>query len=142
MSLSIAILQGNCGRDPEVKHLESGKTVASFTLATSRRDKKTDWHNIVAWDKLAEFTGKFIKKGSAIIVTGEIQYRSYEDKQGVTKYITEIVANRIDFAGGKKEEKDQEPQEEKWQGKGGKVTTGSMSNINDLPGAVDDDLPY
>jgi single-strand DNA-binding protein len=106
------ILYGNIGNDPEVKHLESGKIVSKFSLATSKRYTKdgetiteTQWHNIVAWGKTAETIEKFVKKGSSIIVEGEIQYRQYETKDGVTKYITEILCDRFHFAGGKREEK-------------------------------------
>ena len=126
------ILYGNIGKDAEVKHLESGKIVAKFSLATNKsytnqageKVTETQWHNIVAWGKSAEFAEKWIKKGASIIVEGEIQYRQYEDKDSVTKYITEIIADKFHFAGSKKEE---EP----------KKST-AMSDINELPGAESD----
>lgn len=103
---------GDVGKDPDVKHLESGKTVAKFSLATNKsytnqageKVTETAWHNLVSWGKNAEFAEKWIKKGSSIIAEGEIQYRQYEDKDGVTKYITEIVCDKFHFAGGKKDE--------------------------------------
>ena len=88
-----------------MKTLESGKKVAHFTLATNdgfknadgQKVEETTWHNIVAWNGLAETTSKFLKKGREVAVEGRIVYRSYEDKKGVTKYITEIVLNDFLF---------------------------------------------
>jgi single-strand DNA-binding protein len=96
-------LIGNLGQDPEIKTLESGKKVAHFTLATNDGFKNTDgqkveettWHNIVAWNGLAEIASKFLKKGREVAVEGRIVYKSYEDKKGVTKYFTEIVLNDL-----------------------------------------------
>lgn len=96
-------LIGNLGQDPDVKTLENGKKVAHFTLATNEDYKTADgqkvsettWHNIVAWNGLADIAGNYLKKGREIAVEGRIAYRSYEDKQGVTKYITEIVLNEL-----------------------------------------------
>jgi single-strand DNA-binding protein len=96
-------LIGNLGQDPEMKTLESGKKVAHFTMATNDGFKNTDgqkveettWHNIVAWNGLAEIASKFLKKGKEVAIEGRIVYRSYEDKKGVTKNITEIVLNDL-----------------------------------------------
>jgi single-strand DNA-binding protein len=96
-------LIGNLGQDPESKTLESGKKVAKFTLATNDSFKngdgekvsETTWHNVVAWNGLADIAGNYLKKGGQVAVEGKIVYRSYEDKNGVTKYITEIVANEL-----------------------------------------------
>ena len=96
-------LIGNLGQDPETKTLESGKKVVKFTLATneSHRDgdgqkiSETTWHNVIAWNGLADIAGKYLKKGKEVAVEGRIVYRSYEDKAGVTKYVTEIVANDL-----------------------------------------------
>ena len=93
---------GNLGQDPEIKTLESGK-VARFTLATNESYKnsegqkveETTWHNIVAWNGLADTASRFLKKGREVAVEGKLVYRSYEDKKGVTKYITEIVLNDL-----------------------------------------------
>lgn len=98
-------LIGNLGQDPETKTLESGKKVTRFTLATSddfkngegQKVKETTWHNIVAWNGLADVAGKYLKKGGQVAVEGRIAYRNYEDKKGVTKYITEIVLNDLLF---------------------------------------------
>ena len=96
-------LIGNLGQDPEIKTLESGKKVAHFTLATNddykngegQKISETTWHNIVAWNGLADIAGKYLKKGRQVAVEGRIVYRSYEDKKGVTKYITEIVLDQL-----------------------------------------------
>src|SRR4030042_6038299 len=98
-------LIGNLGQDPDLKTLESGKKVAHFTLATNddykngegQKISETTWHNIVAWNGLADVAGKYLKKGGQVAVEGRIVYRNYEDKKGVTKYITEIVLNDLLF---------------------------------------------
>lgn len=137
------ILYGNVGKDPEVKHLESGKVVAKFSLATNKnynnsvgeKITETAWHNIVLWGKLAELAEKWVKKGNSVIIEGEIVYRSYENKDKQTVYITEIIGNALHFAGGKKEDK---PENKEGQYQNGKTQTGAMSDINELPGAESD----
>ncbi len=96
-------LIGNLGSDPEVKHLESGKTLAKLSLATSESysnnngEKVTDtqWHNIIAWGKTAEIAEKHLKKGNRIAVSGKLINRSYESKDGNKRYITEVVINEL-----------------------------------------------
>lgn len=96
-------LIGNLGQDPETKTTETGKKVTHFTLATDDGYKNSDgqkvnettWHNIIAWNGLAEIAGKYLKKGKQVAVEGRIVYRSYEDKKGLTKNITEIVLNDL-----------------------------------------------
>jgi single-strand DNA-binding protein len=96
-------LIGNLGQDPEVKDLEGGKKMVKFTLATNDSYKNTEgqkveettWHNLVAWNGLADIAGKYLKKGQQIAIEGRIVYRTYEDKKGVTKYFTEIVVNDL-----------------------------------------------
>ncbi len=96
-------LIGNLGQDPETKNLENGKKVTRFTLATSdeyknaegQKVKETTWHNIVAWNGLADVAGRYLKKGVQVAVEGRIVYRNYEDKNGATRYITEIVINEM-----------------------------------------------
>lgn len=148
-------LHGFAGKDPEIKTLESGKKIAKFSIATTsyRKDKDgkkiTDWHNIVVWDKLAELCEKYVKKGSELIVEGEISYREYTDKDGVKKNFTEIICNGIEFC-GKKEEEKQPTNEQRDQYENskqpdykGKVQTGAMSNPDELPGEAEPDgLPF
>lgn len=143
------ILFGNIGKDPEIRTTESGKKLAKFSLATQsfRKDKDgnkiTDWHNIVVWDKLADLCEKYVKKGSAIIVEGEITYRNYENKEGQKVYMTEIICNNLHFTGkkeGQKEAEKPDNNEGEWQGK---KEVKAMSNTDELPGAVDDrSLPF
>ena len=99
--LNKVTLIGHLGKDPEVQTLEGGIVVAKFSLATteSYRDKEgnmqseTEWHTVVAWRNLAEVAGKYLRKGSHIYLEGKIKTRSYEDKDGNKKYVTEIIAD-------------------------------------------------
>lgn len=95
------ILIGNLGRDPEVRHLESGVSVAKFSVATneSYQDKNkewqtvTEWHNVVVWRALAERAERQLSKGSLVYIEGKLTHRKWQDKEGVDRYTTEIVAN-------------------------------------------------
>ncbi len=102
-SINKAILIGNLGKDPELRYTSSGVAVATFSLATNESWKdpdgniqeRTQWHNIVAWRKLAEICGEYLKKGSKIYLEGRIQYRNYDDKNGVKRFVTEIVMDQL-----------------------------------------------
>ena len=98
-SVNKVMLVGNLGKDPSSRMTNSGKQVANFTLATSEKnsqgDEKTEWHNIVSWDKTANFVSQYLKKGSQCYVEGRLTTRKYEDKNGQEKYITEVVASRV-----------------------------------------------
>ncbi|MCU0561389.1 MAG: single-stranded DNA-binding protein [Desulfobacterales bacterium] len=109
------IIVGNLGRDPEVSYVPSGAAVAKFSVATSEtwKDKstgekkeRTEWHRIVAWDKLGEICGKYLAKGRQVYVEGKLQTRSYDDKDGVKRYVTEIVAQDVQFLGGNRDAQD------------------------------------
>ena len=111
-SVNKVILVGNLGKDPEVKYTPSGVPVAKFSLATNERYKdkggewqeRTEWHNIVAWQRLAEIVGEYVKKGSKIYIEGRLQTSSWEDKQsGEKKYKTEIIAQDLVLLGGRGE---------------------------------------
>lgn len=112
MSVNKAILVGRVGVNPELKNLDAGNKVTNFTMATSEyykdksgnKQEKTEWHNVVAWGSLAEIVAKNVTKGTQLYVEGKIQNRSYEDKDGVKKYTSEIVAENIRFLGSKKNE--------------------------------------
>ena len=104
------ILVGNLGKDPEIRHLESGASVANFSLATTEtykdrttgeRKSITEWHNIVLWRGLAEVAEKYLKKGNQVYIEGKITTRSYEDKDGIKKYITEVVGRDLTMLGGR-----------------------------------------
>ncbi len=103
-SLNKVMLIGNLGKDPELRYTTSGVAVATFSLATSESWKdqdgnaqeKTEWHNIVAWRKLAEICGEWLKKGKKVYIEGRIQTRSFDDKNtGQKRYTTEIVADNL-----------------------------------------------
>lgn len=102
-----AILVGRLGKDPEIKYLPSGTAVANFTIATSesykdkegQKQEKTEWHRIVTFGKLAEICGEYLAKGKQVYIEGRIQTRSWDDKDGNKKYMTEIVANTMQMLG-------------------------------------------
>jgi single-strand DNA-binding protein len=103
-----AILIGNLGRDPELRRTANGSSVVSFPLATTERwnDKsgekkdRTEWHNIVAWGKLADLANQYLSKGRSTYIEGRITTNSWDDKDGNKRYRTEIVATQIQFLGG------------------------------------------
>lgn len=103
------ILVGNLGKDPEVRYLDNGVAVANFSLATTENYKnkegervsQTEWHNIVLWRGLAEVAEKWLKKGSSVYVEGKIRTRKWEDKEGNTRYSTEILGDNMTMLGGK-----------------------------------------
>ncbi len=103
------ILIGNLGKDPEVRHLDTGVSVANLTLATTEsyknkegdRVNQTEWHDIVLWRGLAEVAEKYLKKGSRIYVEGKIRTRKWEDKEGNNRYRTEIMADNMTMLGGR-----------------------------------------
>ena len=105
------ILVGNLGKDPEVKYLDNGVAVANFSLATTENYKnkegekvsQTEWHNIVLWRGLAEVAEKYLKKGASVYIEGKIKTRKWEDKEGNTRYNTEILADNMTMLGGKKD---------------------------------------
>ena len=102
-SVNKVILIGNLGKDPELRYTNSGVAVATFSIATNESWKdpdgnlqeRTQWHNIVAWRKLAEICGEYLKKGGKIYVEGRLQHRNYDDKSGVKRYVTEIVLDEM-----------------------------------------------
>lgn len=109
-SVNKAVLLGNCGRDPEVRHAPSGMAVCNLSLATSskRKDKQsgeyieeTQWHRVTFYDKLADIVGQYVKKGSPLYVEGRIVYRKYTDKDGAEKTSTEIVASEMQLLGNR-----------------------------------------
>ena len=112
------ILIGNLGKDPEVRYLDSGVAVANFSLATTENYKnkegervsQTEWHNIVLWRGLAEVAEKWLKKGSSVYVEGKIRNRKWEDKEGNTRYTTEILGDNITMLGKKNDNSSDAPE--------------------------------
>ena len=107
MALNKVLLIGNVGKDPEIRHLQGGASVATITLATSERFKDrsgemrevTEWHTIIAWRQLADLAENYIRKGSQIYVEGKIRSRSWDDQNGQKRYVTEIQADSIQLLG-------------------------------------------
>ncbi|WP_069660554.1 single-stranded DNA-binding protein [Arcticibacter eurypsychrophilus] len=137
------ILVGHLGKDPEVRHLENGTSVASFTLATSEnytRDGKkveqTEWHNIVVWRGLADVAEKYLKKGELVYVEGKLRTRSYDDKNGVKRYQTEVVADNFTMLGKKSPGDEQSHSEEQ------KNTANHQEPTVDYSNDPGDDLPF
>ena len=131
------ILVGHLGKDPEIRHLEGGVAVASFPLATSetfnkdgRKVEQTEWHNIVMWRGLADVAAKFLQKGKLVYIEGKIRTRSFEDKEGVKKYTTEIVAENFTMLGRKSDFDDNNQR-----------TSVKSEGVTDF-GAANDDLPF
>jgi single-strand DNA-binding protein len=108
-SVNKVILIGNLGADPELRYTPSGAAVANFNMATTEKWKdkegqsqeRTEWHRIILWNRQAEIAKEYLRKGSSVYIEGRIQNRSYDDKDGVKKYITEIIAQRMQFLGGR-----------------------------------------
>lgn len=102
-------LIGNLGMNPDVKEINGGKKLAKFSIATNESYKgedgnkvtETQWHNVIAWGKQAEIIGKYLKKGNEVAIEGKLSSRSYTDKEGVKRYVTEIVVNDLLMLGGK-----------------------------------------
>lgn len=111
-SVNKVIILGNLGNDPEVRYLPSGDAVCNFSVATTEsfKDKSgekkehTEWHRISFFGKLAEVSGEYLKKGSPVYVEGRIKTRKWQDKEGNDKYSTEIVGERLQLLGGKRED--------------------------------------
>ena len=149
-----AILVGNLGRDPELRHTPNGQAVVNFTLATSEtwtdksgeRQERTEWHRIVVWGRTAEMCNQYLSKGRTVYVEGRIQTREWEDKEGNKRYTTEINAQNVNFIG---------PRTDGGGGGGGGYSGGGGGGRNDGPmdsgapmgggagsGPVDDDIPF
>lgn len=111
------ILLGNLGKDPEIRNLESGAKVATFSLATNRTYKgqdgkridETEWHNIVLWGNLADLAEKFLAKGRQVFIEGRIKTRQWDDKDGNRRYTTEIVGENMTFVGGRDQRDESTP---------------------------------
>ncbi len=143
MNLNKVILGGRLTANPELKKTGSGVAVTSFTIAVDRKyskdgSKKADFITIVAWRQTAEFICKYFLKGSAIIVCGELQTRSWEDADGKNRYITEVVASEVSFAESKKNsETNSSPAEEN-------ATEGNFApyTMEDFEAVQNEDLPF
>ncbi|MFN2274804.1 MAG: single-stranded DNA-binding protein [Anaerolineales bacterium] len=144
MGVNKAILVGNLGADPEVRHTAGGTPVANFRIATTenytnrdgQRESRTEWHRIVAFGKLAEICGQYLKKGKQVYIEGRIQTREWEDQSGNKKYTTEIVANQMQMLGraGDRDYVPEDSQEPQY--------ADNSSQAPATGGNDDDDLPF
>jgi len=166
-SLNKAILIGNVGSDPEIRTVGNGGRVAQFSLATGRawtdqagaKQEKTEWHRCVAWNNksstLADVVERFVKKGERVYVEGEIEYRQWQDKDGQTKYTTEIKVRELLLLGGRSsggsgDEMDAAPARRaapasRPKAAGAAPAAAGGDDFSDFPGALedeDDDLPF
>ena len=160
------ILLGNVGQDPETRYTTNGDQVTTLSLATSevwkdangQQQERTEWHSVTFWRKLAEIVSEYVKKGSKIYIEGRIQYQKYE-KDGVTQYRTQIIADQMQMLGGKEEKQEaQAPQQGKpYNGGPAKQYQAKPQNKQDRPltgyanypsvdnsnnGYFDDDIPF
>ncbi len=109
MSINKVILIGRLGADPEIRYTLDGKPVASFRIATNEvivkngeKETITEWHRIVAFGRLAEICGEYLNKGTQVYIEGKLRTRKYEDRQGIVRYVTEIIANNMRILDNKK----------------------------------------
>lgn len=137
------ILVGHLGKDPEVRHLEGGTTVVNFTLATSetytrdgRKVEQTEWHNVVMWRGLADIAAKFLQKGKLVYIEGKLRTRSFDDRDGNKKYVTEVVADNFTMLGRKSDNENGYP--------ASSVQTPPKpdESISNFSNDADDDLPF
>jgi single-strand DNA-binding protein len=155
-SLNKAILIGNLGADPEVRSTSTGSRVATLSLATSRqwknqsgeKQEKTEWHRVVLWNNkgsaLADFVEKYAKKGDRLYVEGSIEYRSWQDREGQTRYSTEIVGREVILLSGRSSEGMDTPSPSKV-GAAAASPLRKEGSFDDFPEALDgedDDLPF
>ena len=123
---------GRLGRDPETRYTQSGKAVASFSLACSEKrggEESTEWVNVVAWEKLAEICGQYLAKGSLVFISGRMQTRKWQDKEGGTRYTTEIVAREMKMLSSRGES-------------GGQQGQGQSGGYEPPPMPPDEDVPF
>jgi len=138
------ILVGNLGSDPEVRTTPGGQRVANFRLATSRnwtgqdgqRQEKTEWHSIVAWAKLAEICERYLTKGKQVYVEGRLETRSWQDKEGQTRYKTEIICETMQMLGRAGERNGEQPMDAPPRGGAPEESLSPAGN------SADDDLPF
>ncbi len=143
------ILVGHLGKDPEVRHLDGGVTVASFPLATSesynkdgRKIEQTEWHNIVMWRGLADIASKYLQKGKLVYIEGKLRTRSFEDKEGHKKYTTEVVAENFTMLGRKSDFEPENTEVSNQAKPENGIAKEDQPMSYDKETAADDDLPF
>jgi len=139
-SINKVILIGNLGRDPELRYTQSGQAVANFSLATTDRfsnregdrQERTEWHRVTVWGKTAENCAQYLNKGRSVYVEGRLQTREWEDKEGQKRRTTEVIAQTVQFLGGR------------GQGAGGAAGAGEggRGDLREEPPPPGDDIPF
>lgn len=141
-SVNKVILVGNLGQDPEIRYTPGGAAVCNFSIATTERwnskqsgqlEEKTEWHRIVVWGKQAENCNQYLKKGRPAYIEGRLQTRSWDDKDGNKRYTTEIVAQAVQFLGGRDSAGSSEPRA---------AAKPQAQNDGPPPFDADDDIPF
>jgi single-strand DNA-binding protein len=153
-SVNLVIVLGNLGRDPEIRYTTGGDAVATLNIATTERWKdksgaqqeKTEWHRVVLYGRTAEVAGQYCKKGKPVYIEGRLQTRSWE-KDGVTKYVTEIVGNRLQLLGGADGARPSAPEtgsdrNEYRDAKNGRAAPQSSERRSEQAGDFADDIPF
>lgn len=148
-SLNKVQIIGNCGKDPEIRYMQSGQAVANVSIATTshRKDKNTgeviedtQWHRVVFYERLAEIVGEYVKKGKPIYVEGRLKYGKYTDQQGVERNTVDIVATELQLLGGRDEQSaPQQPQRQRPQQRQQPQQPPKAASGFD---GMDDDIPY
>lgn len=152
MSVNKVILVGRLGQNPEVRYTPSGAAVANFSVATNetwtdksgQKQERTEWHKVVVWGKLAELCGQYLQKGRQAYVEGRLQTRQWQDKDGQTKYTTEIQAQTVQFLGGGAGAGDR-PVREQDASYGNMNNQPAMAGGNfgaEAPSFTEDDIPF
>ena len=151
MAVNKVILVGNVGKDPEIRHLDSGVAVANFPLATSEsyiakngdKVETTEWHNIVVWRGLADVAEKYVTKGRQLFIEGKIRTRSWDDKDGNKRYTTEIVTDVLQLLGSRPD--NQQGEKNNTQYGGNQTESNGFEGANEPEmeeSGGDDDLPF
>lgn len=153
MSLNRVTLLGHLGQDPILQETQSGNSVCNLSIATNdswvdksgQRQERTEWHRIVVWGKRAENCAKYLSKGRECLIEGYLQTRTWEDKEGNTRYTTEIVASNVQFVGGGKDQQQTQSQgqyQKKTKGESGPLSKDNDYHFTPDPGFTADNIPF
>lgn len=146
MSVNKVILVGNVGKDPDVKYFDNGSAVANFTLATTERGytaangtqipDRTEWHNVVCWRGLAKVAEQFVRKGGQVYIEGKIRSRTYDDTNGVKRYVSEIYVDNLELL-GRRRDSDMDPATNSYSAPTNQPMQSSAPSMSE-----EDDLPF
>lgn len=145
-SINKVILIGNLGKDPEVRYLPNGDAIANITIATTenwkdkdgQKQEKTEWHRVTFYRRLAEIVGEYLKKGASVYVEGRLETKKWNDKAGIERYTTDIIANEMKMLGGKGGERTEESSGKSSKSESRAPTQKTGTGFDDM----DDDIPF